>query len=142
MKAIAKYNLYKGLSTVMTVGTPIISLASCSELFIHRSNTAISAAGVFAILFALLFFKDKLMENIKIPSPFVISIIGLILISLIESIIYPMKIVFVTTVVITGIDTVTFRRMYKNLETTFPEKVNKFKQFGFIIGTTDNVMGE
>ena len=142
MKAVAKYNLYKGLSTAMTVGTPIISLASCSELFIHRSDTAISAAGVFAILFALLFFKDKLMENIKIPSPFVISIIGLILIALIESIIYPIKIVFATTVVITGVDTVTFRRMYKNLEITFPEKVNKFKRFGFIIGTTDNVMGE
>lgn len=134
MNKIAKYNLYKGISTMMTVGTPIISLASCSEFFIHDSNTAISAGGVFALLFSILFLKDKLLENFKIPSPFVISVVGLILILMIESILYPIKIVFITTVVVTGVDMVTFRRMYKQLEYDLPENIEKFKRFGFIIG--------
>ena len=66
MKTVAKYNTFKGISTLLTAGTPFISLLSCSELFVHRSETAISAAGVFAMLFAILFFKDKLLENFAI----------------------------------------------------------------------------
>lgn len=142
MKKIAKYNLFKGLSTCLTLGTPIVTLASCSELFIHRSETAISAAGVFAILFSILFFKDKIMENIKIPSPFVISVIGLIIIVMLESIIYPMKIVFIATTVITCIDTFTFRRIYKNIEYDLPKDVDKYKHAGFIFATSKTVLGE
>jgi phosphatidylserine synthase len=142
MQTIGKYNVFKGISTALTVGTPIVSLASCSELFIHRSDTAISAAGVFAILFAILFLKDKLMENIKIPSPFVISLIGLVVISMLESIIYPMKIVFVTTAAVTCVDTFTFRSIYKRIERMLHEKIDSFKKFGFIFGTTEDVMGE
>jgi hypothetical protein len=139
---VGKYNLYKGLSTALTVGTPIVSLASCSELFVHRSETAISAAGVFAILFALLFFKDKLLENLKVPSPFIISIAGLIFIVMIESIIYPMKIVFITTAAITGVDSITFRTWYKKIEHELPEMADQFKHFGFIISKTEDVIGE
>ena len=142
MKTIAKYNLFKGVSTGLTMGTPIVTLACCSELFVHKSETAISAAGVFAILFAALFFKDKLLENLKMPSPFVISVIGLIVIMMIESIIAPLKIVFISTMVTTGVDTVTFRRIYKSMELDFPESAEKFKHFGFIFGKTENIIGE
>lgn len=142
MTFVSKYNIFKGISTALTVGTPIISLASCSELFVHRSDTSISAAGIFAILFAILFLKDKIVENFKMPSPFIISVCGLIAISLIESIIYPLKIVFITTVVATGIDTLTFRRIYKNIERSLPENASKYFKFGFIFGKTDEIVGE
>ena len=61
MKPIAKYNTYKGVSTVLTVGTPIITLACCSDMFVHRSETAISAAGMFGLLLAALLLKDKIV---------------------------------------------------------------------------------
>lgn len=142
MKTVAKYNLYKAISTVLTVGTPIISLASCSDLFVHRPDTAISAAGVFAVMFSLLFFKDKILENFKMPSPFVLSIAGLITICVIESIMYPLKIVFVTTAVTTLIDALSFRRMYKNIEYDLPKNAEKFKHFGFIFAKTERIFGE
>ena len=132
MTNVGKYNLFKGISTILTIGTPIASLMSCSELFVHRSDTAISVAGVCAVTFSIIFLKDKILENIKMPSPFIISLIGLILVSLVESIIYPLKIVFLTTMAVTGVDLVTFRRMYKNIENELDEATkNKFK-FGFI----------
>lgn len=141
MKTVARYNVYKLISTVLTMGTPIISLASCSELFIHRSDTSISAAGVFAILISFLFFKDKMLEKFKAPSPLVISIVGLILIHLIESIIYPIKIVFWVTVITTGVDAVTFRRMYKDIEKTLGDITKDYLKFGFLFTTTDNLIG-
>ena len=78
MRAVAKYNTFKGVSTVLSVGTPIVTMACCGDFFIHRSDTAISAAGIFAILIAGLFFKDKLAEKFKSPSALVIAIIGFI----------------------------------------------------------------
>lgn len=59
MKPVAKYNLYKGISTAMTVGTPIATLAACGDLFIHRSETAISAAGVLQYLLFVYFLKTR-----------------------------------------------------------------------------------
>lgn len=142
MKKIAKYNLFKGISTVLTVGAPIVTLASVSDLFIHRPDTAISAAGVFAILISLLFFKDKIAENFKIPSPFVICVITLILIVMIESIIQPIKIVCIVTLISTGIDTLLFKNIYKHIESSLPESVQSHKYFGFIFGKTDKLIGE
>ena len=63
MKPVAKYNTCKGVSTVLTVGTPIITLLCCGDMFVHKSSTAISAAGMFGILIAALFLKDKIAEN-------------------------------------------------------------------------------
>ena len=142
MTKVAKYNVFKGVSTVLTVGTPILSLMSCSNLFIHRSDTAISAAGVFALIFALWFLKDKLAENFKLPSVFIASLIGLIAIVLVESIIYPMKVVFLSTVVVTGIDELTFKRIYKELEKTLPEAAETFKKLGFIFAKDEDLRGE
>ena len=50
MKTVAKYNICKGVSDVLTLGTPITTLLLCSDFFIHRSDTAISAAGIFVII--------------------------------------------------------------------------------------------
>ena len=91
MKEVGKYNLYKGISTVMTVGTPIITLACCSDFFVHRSDTAMSATAIFTILIACLFLKDKLADKMKVPSAFVLSTVLLILIVLVEKILQPMK---------------------------------------------------
>jgi hypothetical protein len=110
-------------------------------LFVHRSETAVSAAGVFAILFALLFFKDKFLENFKVPSPLIISICGLIILHLIENIIYPMKIVFWVTVVSTGVDELTFRRLYKGIEQTFTDGIHDYKRFGFLFTRSDTLTG-
>ena len=142
MKTVGKYNLYKGVSTALTVGTPIGALLLCSDMFIHRSDTAISAAGVFAFLFALLFMKDKLMENFKMPSPLIISIAGLIIIIMIESILDPLKIVFVSTIASCGIDALTFRHLYKSIENEYESELKKYKHFGFVFGSTDKIIGD
>lgn len=142
MTNVAKYNTFKGVSTVLTVGTPVLSLMSCSDFFIHRSDTAISAAGIFALIFALCFLKDKLIENFKLPSVFVASLIGLIFIAMVESIIYPMKVVFLSTAVMTGIDELTFKRIYKELEATMPAAADTFKKFGFIFVKNKDLRGE
>ena len=142
MKIVSKYNTTKAASTLLTMGTPIVSLFSCSELYVHRSDTAISVAGVFAILLSILFFKDKIAENFKLPSPFVISVAGLAIILLIESIMDPLKIVFVSTIAATGVDAVTFRRIYKNIEKDLSESADKYKKLGFIIAKSSDITGE
>ena len=142
MKPVCKYNVFKGVSTVLTVGTPIVTLCSCSELFVHRSETAISAAGVFAILLTILFAKDKILENFKLPSAFVVSMVGLIALMLIESIIVPLKYVFVATMCASGVDELTFKRFYKSIEAELPDCVQTKKFAGLIFGFSDNLLGK
>lgn len=142
MKTVAKYNVFKALSSLLTILTPIVTLISCSELFVHRSDTAISTAGIVTIIISVLIFKDKLLENFKMPSPFIFCGISLIIIVCVESIIYPIKCVLISTLVVTGIDTVTFRRIYKNVERFLPADVDKFKKFGFITCKTETITGE
>lgn len=139
MKQVAKYNIYKGVSTLMTFGTPIVTLACCGDFFVHNSGTSISAAGVFVILIVALLFKDKLLENFKLPPTFILCGIGLVLILMIESILVPIKIVFLTTLIATGVDEFTFKRMYKELETLLPKATETFKHFGFIFTTTNKL---
>ena len=67
MKPVAKYNTCKGISTVLTLGTPITTLAICGAEIITPAGK-ISFAGVMVILITLLFAKDKLAENFKVPS--------------------------------------------------------------------------
>ena len=140
MGVVAKYNLFKGISTVATVGTPIIALLSTSDLFIHRSDTAISAAGIFAILIMILLFKDKIAENFKLPSAFILSTVIFVLILLIENIIEPMKLVALSTMISTGIDEITFKRIYKRIEATLPEAAKNHKYVGFLFTTTSKLL--
>lgn len=139
MKTVMKYNVYKSISTVLTVGSPIITLSLCSDFFIHRSSTAISAAGIFTILISLLFLKDKIAENFKMPSALILSIITFISTCLIENLIFPVKMVSLVTMITSGIDEFTFKRLYKNMDILLPDDVKVQKKFGFIFGTSDKL---
>lgn len=139
MKKVAKYNLFKGISTALTVGTPIVTLACCGELFVHRSETAISAAGIFALLIVFLLFKDKIVEKWRVPSAFVLSTVTLILLIMVESIILPVKYVCITTMAASGIDELTFKRFYKQIEAFLPKEADAFKHLGFLFTTTDKL---
>lgn len=142
MKSVAKYNTFKGVSTLLTVGTPIITLACCGDLFVHRAETAISAAGVFAILIAVLFFKDKLAEKFKSPSALIAAVAVLVLCILVEHIILPVKYVCIATIAASGVDELTFKQWYKSIEKKFPEQAQDFKHVGFVFTTTKKLTEE
>ena len=139
MKEVGKYNTFKGISTLLTIGTPIITLACCGDFFTERPATAISAAGVFAILIALLFAKDKLAEKIKTPSAFILSAAVLVIIVVVENIILPMKYVCIATMIASGVDELTFKRMYKALEYKMPQSWQSYEHFGFIFARTQDI---
>ena len=136
MGTVAKYNLCKGISTLLTLGTPLITLMCCGDMFVHRSETALSAAGIFAILVTLLIFKDKIAEKWKTPSAFVISAIVFVLLLLVENIMVPMRYVCIMTMLATTIDEFTFKRLYKRFEVILPKEAELFKHVGFIFTTT------
>ena len=142
MKQVGKYNTFKGISTLLTMGTPIITLACCGDFFVERPATAISAAGVFAILIALLFAKDKLAEKIKTPSAFIISAAVLVIIVVVENILLPMKYVCIATMIASGVDELTFKRMYKALECKMPQCWQAYEHFGFIFANTQDIFDE
>ncbi len=142
MKQVGKYNTFKGISTLLTMGTPIITLACCGDFFVERPATAISAAGVFAILIALLFAKDKLAEKIKTPSAFIISAAVLVIIVVVENILLPMKYVCIATMIASGVDELTFKRMYKALECKMPQCWQAYEHFGFIFAKTQDIFDE
>ena len=139
MKEVGKYKTFKGISTLLTIGTPIITLACCGDFFTERPATAISAAGVFAILTALLFAKDKLAEKIKTPSAFILSAAVLVIIVVVENIILPMKYVCIATMIASGVDELTFKRMYKALEYKMPQSWQSYEHFGFIFARTQDI---
>ena len=142
MKQVGKYNTFKGISTLLTIGTPIITLACCGDFFVQRSETAISAAGVFAILIALLFAKDKLAEKLKSPSAFIVSAAVLVIIVVVENILLPMKYVCIATMIASGVDELTFKRMYKALECKMPQCWQAYEHFGFIFAKTQDIFDE
>ena len=78
----------------------------------------------------------------KVPSAFVLSTVLLILIVLVEKILQPMKLVCIATMITSGIDKLTFERMYKRLELVFPDSLPTYQFAGFILSTTDKIMGE
>lgn len=142
MQSVSKYNLYKGVSTVLTVGTPIVTLLACGEMFVHRSETALSAAGVFTLLLISLFAKDKLASSFKTPSALIVAVAVLVLTLLLENILLPMKYVCVTTIAACGVDELTFKRFYKLLEKKLPESATSYKHIGFLFTTTRKLEGE
>lgn len=142
MKLVAKYNTFKALSLAVTAGVPIATAAIFSNMFVQSTSTSISTAGVIALLIAALTFKDKLLEEIKFPTGFKISVALLIIILVIESIIVPMKLVLISACIAFGGDTLIFKRIYTNVEYDLPEKHNKYKHFGFIFCKTETLIGE
>lgn len=141
MKPVAKYNSCKAMSTMLTIGSPIITLASCSELFVHKSGTAISAAGMFAILIALLFAKDKIAENFKMPSALVVAITGFVLVTIVENLLAPVKMVCIVTMITAGVDELTFKQWYKSAQALLPDRAEVYKKFGFIFTTSGKLEG-
>ena len=141
MKDVAKYNINKGVSTGLTVGTPIVTLALNGDFFRHRSDTAMSAAAIFVLLICVFLFKDKILENFKMPPVAILCLIMFILIAIIESIIVPIKNVCIMTMISTGIDEFTFKKSYKNLERCLPENASEYKHMGFIFTTTNKLKG-
>lgn len=136
MKQVAKYNTFKGVSTALTIGTPIVTLACCGDFFVHRSDTAISAAGMFSLFIVLLLFKDKFAEKWKMPSAFILSLVMFILLIMVEKIMLPMKYVCIATMISTGVDELTFKRFYKQIELLLPQEAQAFKHVCFIFTTT------
>lgn len=141
MGNVAKYNIFKGVSTLCTIGSPIITLAACSNFFVHGTGTSLSAAGVFAILLALLFVKDKLAENFKMPSAFILSFVTYILIVIVENLLAPMKLVCVVTMITAGVDELTFKQWYKSIKHLLPEQASSYEHFGFIFATSNKLGG-
>ena len=135
MGSIAKYNIFKGVSTVLTIGTPIITLLCTNSFFRTRSTTAISAAGILGILIVLLFAKDKIAEKFKFPGAFPLCLGLLILLYLVEHIVVPMKYVLWTSTIAAGLDTITFKVYYKQQEALLPPEAQAYKHFGFIFAT-------
>lgn len=139
MKQVAKYNTYKGASTILTLGTPIVTLAACGAEIVTPAGK-ISFAGVMVLLITFLFAKDKLAENFKIPSAFVVSLVGFLTVLLIENILVPIKAVFLATMITSGIDELTFKSFYKQIEMLLPEQAKAFKKVGFIFASTETIM--
>lgn len=142
MKQVGKYNLCKGLSTLMTIGTPIATLACCSGIFLQTPHQTMSATAVFALLIAALFMKDKLAEHFKMPTPLVISIVVFILVILIESIIQPIKYVCLATMIMSGIDELTFKRIYTRIEAFLPKGAETYKVVGFYFTSTEKMLNQ
>ena len=139
MKEVAKYNLFKGLSTICTIGTPMITLLLNGDFLVQTSSTSISAAGIFVLLIVALLCKDKLLENFKMPPVFIICLLSFVLICMIESILIPIKTVCIATMITSGIDEFTFKRLYKNLEKHLPENASDYKHVGFLFTTTNKL---
>lgn len=142
MKEVGKYNLFKAISTVLGVGTPIVTLALCSDFFIQSPSASISAGGIFALLFAALFLKDKIAEKFKVTSVFVVSSVLFVIILLVENIIMPIKWVCLATMIASGIDELTFKKFYQRIECELPEKTQTYKIFGFITCKTETLLGK
>lgn len=141
MKEVCKYNIFKAISLLMTVGTPLLVVCLCSDFIVTSSAASISMTGVIAILFSALFFKDKIVENFKLPSPFMIASIMFISILFLESILIPAKYACLGTMITAGLDELTFKRIYKRIELSFPEKVKMYKHFGFVCCKSETLRG-
>lgn len=137
--SVLKYNIFKGVSTLLTVGTPLTVLALNGELIRQRPATAMSAAGIFAVIISLLFFKDKIAENWKMPSAAVLAGIVFIFLEMVEAIIGPMKDVCICTALICGIDELTFKHFFKIEAIKMGDAADAYKHFGFIFARTDTV---
>lgn len=131
MTDVAKYNTYKGISTALTFGTPMVTLLCTGRFFVHRPATAISGAAVFAILLAALLTKDKLAEKFKAPSALVVAIVVFVFCIIAENILLPLKVVSLTTIIACGVDEATFKNLYKRVELSFPKEAEALKRFGF-----------
>ena len=139
MKEVGKYNLFKVLSIIITCVPPLIVAYWLGDMIVYDAGASISLAAIIAMLTAFLFLKNKLFENIKVPSPFIISTVLFVLLIAVEQIIVPAKWVSGTVMVCTAIDELSFKRIYTRVEMLLPETAKAYKHFGFYFCKTDKL---
>lgn len=139
MKTVAKYNTCKAISTVLTVGTPIATLACSGDIIVETSGKSVSAAAVFAFLLSLLFVKDKLLEFVKSPTALKVAIIGFVFCVVVGDLIETLKIVFGLTIAASALDELTFKKIYTSLMYQLPENYKQYEKFGFLFTTSSKL---
>ena len=142
MKLVGKYNLFKGMSIMITVVPVMLATFSQRNLIIKDGGTSVSFAAVIGVLIAFLMLKNKIAENVKMPSAFIISTILFVTIVMIEQILIPVKLISLTAMISCGIDELSFKRIYKRLELRLPELSESYKHFGLYLVKTDKLLGE
>lgn len=142
MKEIGKYNLFKSLSLLFTLGPTSFMIYLFKDVIVKDSNASISVAGMIGILFAVLFLKNKIAENFKLPSPFIVATALFVIIVLIESVLIPAKYTCLVVMISCGIDEISFKRIYQRIEMLLPEKRNAYKHLGFYFCKTETIIGD
>ena len=128
MTKVAKYNTYKGISTALTFGTPLVTMCCVGDMFVHQPAQAISGAGVLTLLIVMLFTKEKLAEYYKSPGALKLSITIFIICVLVKNIVDPMLWVTGVSIATCGVDELTFKSFYKRIELSFPQEVQSLKR--------------
>lgn len=142
MTNVTKYNICKGVSTALVLGTPIITMFCCGDFFVGDPGKSVSSLGVLTLLFVLLFTKDKIAEHWKTPSAMVIAAIVFILCSMVKNIIVPIQIVSGLTLCAASLDEITTKSLYKRYELLLPENAKAHKVFGFIVVSLEKLLEE
>lgn len=133
MKEVGKYNLFKALSILISCVPTLVVGFSYGESIVKDSSASISLVAVIGIIIAALCLKNKIAENLKLPSAFIVSTVIFVLILVIEKILLPVKFTCLACMISCGIDELSFKRIYTRLELLFPEKAKFYKHFGFYI---------
>lgn len=139
MKKVFKYNLFKSLSLLITCVPSFVITSYYGDFIIRDSKATISFAGVISILVAVLFLKNKIAENFKVPSPFIIACVLFFLTILIEHILIQVRMTCLVIMISCGVDEFTFKRIYKNIEVLMPEKMKAYKHLGFYVCKSDKL---
>lgn len=142
MKIVSKYNLFKALSILETCVPSLLVALSYKDSVVSSSGASISFVGIIGVLMALLFFKDKIAENFKMPSPFIVASILFLIIILIENLLIPVKFTCLVVMISCGIDELTFKRIYKKIEYQMPDKSEAHKFMGFYTCKSDTLLGD
>lgn len=142
MREVGKYNLFKGLSIFTTCIPTLIVGLSYTDDIVNDSDASMSLVAIIGILFAALFLKNKIAENFKSPSAFIIATILFVSIVVIEKILLPVKFTCLTVMIVCGIDELSFKRIYKRIELLLPEKRELYKHIGFYFCKTEKLLGK
>ena len=141
MGEVGKYNLFKSLSILITCVPTLLVSFSYGDLFVKSTGASMSLAAIIGILIAVLFLKNKIAENFKLPSPFIVATILFVIILLVEQIILPVKFTCLTVMIVCAIDELSFKRIYKRIELLLPEKREAYKHLGFYMCKSKTLLG-
>lgn len=131
MNKIAKYNVFKLLSILITCVPVLIVTSRYTDFIVYSSGATMSFTAIIGVFIAGLFLKNKIIENFKVPSPFMVSAILFVIILLIEEILIPAKAICLTSMIACGIDEISFKRIYKRIELLLPDNAKAHRFLGF-----------